>query len=147
MRKLVNFLGSGGAWEESGDQFGVPRGPLGQDFRRISNSRPDIDTASRRSICSEKTGKDLPTSACFGDSCSVWLSSLAGSPMPQKPRSSVCRCAYLACAAVRAQHIESAALPEQRQACRIIIRFDMHFMHVSILDMQIACPDMTLVMS
>ena len=50
-------------------------------------------------------------------------------------------------AAVRAQHIESAALPEERQACWNTSRFDMHFMHVSILDMQIACPDMTLVMS
>ena len=35
----------------------------------------------------------------------------------------------------------------QPPACGIISRFDMHFVHVSILDMQIACPDMTLVMS
>ena len=49
-----------------------------------------------------------------------------------------------ACDAKRKQ---SAALPEQRQACGTTSRFDMHFMHVSSLDMQIACPDMTLVMS
>ena len=46
-----------------------------------------------------------------------------------------------------AKRKQSAALPEQRQACWNTSRFDMHFMHVSILDMQIACPDMTLVMS
>ena len=33
----------------------------------------------------------------------------------------------------------------QPPACQTISRLDMHFMHVSILDMQIACPDMTLV--
>ena len=42
---------------------------------------------------------------------------VSGATMPPKPRFYTLRCVYLTRAAVRAQHIESAALPEQRQAC------------------------------
>ena len=78
----------------------------------------------------------------------------SGSPHPWLTRLRLSKRAYFSFAvqtSTARRYLPSTLNPprcrRQPPACGIISRSDIHFMHFSILDMQIACPDMTLVMS